>query len=941
MLYFLLLVWCFLGVAIIANIFMEAIEVITSKRIRVTRDGVSTSVVLWNPTVANLTLLALGSSAPEIFLAVLEVLFGNFIAGELGPGTIVGSASFNLLLIIGICCMAIPRGETRRIEQFGVFIFTAVFSLWAYCWMYIVVNVISPDVIEIWEAALTIGFFGVLVSFAYIVDTGRIGRCCALARIGCYGLGRRVRAGGSTSGRLALRYLGRASSRLGELRSGDKLPRALSLSGHSLSGTLDPSDARKVLMAVSSSQHSHQSNTSGRGSNASGRGGGGGGGASSGPGSALDTDEAGELNKEELKALGQALRPITRGEQRELEMGGLARHRAALAAKTGKELPTRLNKGDVDEVRRMMGERTLSGHIGDFLAPVGADADAVRFECRSYAVMREQKRVEIGVERVLGADVDESSGQATVSVAYTTRDGPRLLAAGRGAGAGMVSGELAGGVAGVHYESTRGVLNFAPGERRKVIRVPILPSPMRRQRGGGEGDVFFELALSPPALGERPTPNDEYRWDDARRCVVRVSDDDSFGEIRWAHTEVCIDQILVEQALAPSALGGASSAEPRGGGQQARLRLLREKGSKGNVSVHVLVQCGEHREGSTPARAHVDFEPATLAVDFLAGETEAEVLLPLPAQLELEGERRHFEAKLLAPGGGATLAGADAEQVALVWVGDTDDRRRYLAEAAAILNEELDSPPTSWCGQFRDALMLSGEARAPFSEHLLHFVSVPWKLAFAFCPPPHYGGGWPCFVVALLGIGAVTFVIEEAASIFGCVVHVHDMCTAITFVALGTSLPDTFASKSAAINDDTADASITNVTGSNCVNVFLGLGLPWLMASIYWNCKGYNELWWERNAGIGLSRTRLETIVERFPRGAFVVNGDGLGDNVFTFICVACPALCWLLYRRYHCGGELGGPIGHKRFTFVFFVVLWLIYVSVSCLVSVEKRPGC
>ena len=74
----------------------------------------------------------------------------------------------------------------------------------------------------------------------------------------------------------------------------------------------------------------------------------------------------------------------------------------------------------------MMGERTLSGHIGDFLAPAGADADAVRFECRSYAVMREQKRVEIGVERVLGADVDESSGQATVTVAYTTRDGPRL-----------------------------------------------------------------------------------------------------------------------------------------------------------------------------------------------------------------------------------------------------------------------------------------------------------------------------------------------------------------------------------------------------------------------------------------------------------------------------------------------------------------------------------
>ena len=33
---------------------------------------------------------------------------------------------------------------------------------------------------------------------------------------------------------------------------------------------------------------------------------------------------------------------------------------------------------------------------------------------------------------------------------------------------------------------------------------------------------------------------------------------------------------------------------------------------------------------------------------------------------------------------------------------------------------------------------------------------------------------------------------------------------------------DTFASKTAAIEDETADASVGNVTGSNAVNVFLG-----------------------------------------------------------------------------------------------------------------------
>ena len=57
--------------------------------------------------------------------------------------------------------------------------------------------------------------------------------------------------------------------------------------------------------------------------------------------------------------------------------------------------------------------------------------------------------------------------------------------------------------------------------------------------------------------------------------------------------------------------------------------------------------------------------------------------------------------------------------------------------------------------------------------------------------------------------------------------------TAITFVALGTSLPDTFASKAAAVNEKTADNAIGNVTGSNSVNVFMGIGIPWTIAAIY------------------------------------------------------------------------------------------------------------
>jgi len=54
---------------------------------------------------------------------------------------------------------------------------------------------------------------------------------------------------------------------------------------------------------------------------------------------------------------------------------------------------------------------------------------------------------------------------------------------------------------------------------------------------------------------------------------------------------------------------------------------------------------------------------------------------------------------------------------------------------------------------------------------------------------------------------------------------------------MGTSLPDTFASAIAAKKEKTADNAIGNVTGSNSVNVFLGLGLPWVIAAIYWQIK--------------------------------------------------------------------------------------------------------
>merc|ERR1712159_892855 len=177
-------------------------------------------------------------------------------------------------------------------------------------------------------------------------------------------------------------------------------------------------------------------------------------------------------------------------------------------------------------------------------------------------------------------------------------------------------------------------------------------------------------------------------------------------------------------------------------------------------------------------------------------------------------------------------------------------------------------------------------------DYVMHFVTLPWKLFFAIIPPTEIMGGWLCFFVALAFIGLVTAVIGDLASIFGCLIGLKDPVTAITFVALGTSLPDTFASKAAALCDDNADASIGNVTGSNSVNVFLGLGLPWTLAAIYWAVTGANSDWDERFPEKDYSGLRKNY------RGAFVVEAGSLGISVATFTCCALFCMGTLYYRR-------------------------------------------
>ena len=172
----LILCWIFLGVAMGADLFMTSIEMITSKEVTrtvTTRKGTKKTfhIRFWNDTVANLTLMALGSSCPEILLNVLEVCMDNFYAGALGPSTIVGSAAFNLMCITAVCVIALPAGETRTLKNLNVFLITATFSVLAYVWLLVIVVFWTPDVITIVEGVITLVLMFILVLMAYIADT--------------------------------------------------------------------------------------------------------------------------------------------------------------------------------------------------------------------------------------------------------------------------------------------------------------------------------------------------------------------------------------------------------------------------------------------------------------------------------------------------------------------------------------------------------------------------------------------------------------------------------------------------------------------------------------------------------------------------------------------------------------------------------------------------
>ncbi|CAG9565672.1 unnamed protein product [Danaus chrysippus] len=800
--YFLVLMYLFIGVSIVSDRFMAAIEVITSreKEVRVRRNGAEQIVVVrvWNETVANLTLMALGSSAPEILLSVIEIAGKNFEAGDLGPGTIVGSAAYNLFVIIAICVMVIPDGEVRKIKHLRVFLVTATWSIFAYVWLYLILAVISPSEVEVWEGAVTFLFFPATVMTAYIAD-------------------RRL---------LVYKYLKkgyRVNERgvIVEVEGDGSVEMALKPNDD---GTEDDELEKSRREYIQVLRELRRQN----------------------PEEDLETVE--RMALETLMARGPKSRAFYRVSATRMMTGG---------GDFSRKISERA-QSDLSEVKAELQRRESTSAGPEIKGP------NVRFDPDHYTVMENCGSFEVRVVRK-----GDLNGEVTVQ--FCTEDGTAE--------------------AGSDYIATQGSLVFGPGEAEKTFSVQVIDDDVF------EEDEHFTVRLSSAKGACLASPS---------TATVVILDDDHSGVFSFPQRDFELTESVGTY----------------------ELKVVRTAGARGKVRIPYWTEDGTAKSGA-------QFEAVQDHILFENNETEKFIPLHIIEEDSYEKDVLFYvnlgnpesvgdNNRPIIPGNEAvhlTTLPEDEAVVAMMGyprageitraqlrIKESKEFKNTVDKLVQRANASIIIGTSSWKEQFSEALTASSdnpdEPPSTF-DYILHVFTLFWKIIFAFVPPTDIGGGYVCFVVSIICIGVVTAVIGDVASHFGCTLGIKDSVTAILFVALGTSIPDTFASKVAAIQDKTADASVGNVTGSNAVNVFLGIGVAWTVAAV---------VHWSKNE-------------------KFIVDPGNLAFSVTMFCSEAALAvLVLVLRRRKSIGGELGGPKITKVITSMFFFSLWFTYLTMSTL---------
>ena len=86
------------------------------------------------------------------------------------------------------------------------------------------------------------------------------------------------------------------------------------------------------------------------------------------------------------------------------------------------------------------------------------------------------------------------------------------------------------------------------------------------------------------------------------------------------------------------------------------------------------------------------------------------------------------------------------------------------------------------------------------------------------------------FVMSTVWIAAFSYIMVWMVCLVGYTLGIPDTIMGITFLAAGTSVPDTIASVMVARNGY-GDMAVSNSIGSNVFDILLGLGLPWFLST--------------------------------------------------------------------------------------------------------------
>lgn len=108
------------------------------------------------PDVAGATFMAAGGSAPELFTSIMGV-FVSF--DDVGIGTIVGSAVFNILFVIGAC--AIFSGSVLALTWWPLFRDCTFYSIG----LLILILFFRDNYIELYEALILLSIYAAYVTF--------------------------------------------------------------------------------------------------------------------------------------------------------------------------------------------------------------------------------------------------------------------------------------------------------------------------------------------------------------------------------------------------------------------------------------------------------------------------------------------------------------------------------------------------------------------------------------------------------------------------------------------------------------------------------------------------------------------------------------------------------------------------------------------------------